>query len=654
MCGIAGVIAKTGFDPLILDRMSLLIRHRGPDDEGYALYDERTVTACGGADTATQSFANPDVSWRPNGTLVSRFGEKYTVGFAHRRLSIVDLSPFGHQPMSYRDRYWITYNGEVYNYLELRGELEGLGHEFQTRSDTEVILAAYAQWGESCLNRFNGMWALAVLDTEMQRVFIARDRFGVKPLYLAKSGGTLYFASEIKPLLAAIPKTKPNLERVISFLVSGISDSTSETFFADVTKLDAGCFAVIDIAAGELSVKRYYNLDEEVARRYGPGNSFPSETISADYLAQFDEIFLDAIKLRLRSDVPVGTCLSGGLDSSAIASVAGPAYARSAGAAFTAVTGISTQQDNDESEYAKSIAERLGLNWRTIRPTYPDFASSIDEVMRIQEEPFGGASIVMQYHVMKRARAAGLPVMLDGQGGDEVLLGYAWYYGPWLIELLKKGRLVAACRAYRAMRENNAQFASIVQTLKFLFGNLRAGMRHRYQMTAHRYLPASIAVSSDVHVLARGATNVRKAQLLDIGCTNLPALLRFEDKNSMAFAVETRLPFLDYRLVEFCLGLPHGQKIKDGWSKWLLRRWATERLPTQIVWQRKKLGFPAPDKEWEAAHRTKMLAEISASRLIMELSTGGGQSMEEWLKSAHGAPLWRLYSVALWDRIFFG
>lgn len=653
MCGIAGVIAKTGFDPSLLDRMSLLIRHRGPDDEGYALYDGGGVKACGGEDTAAQSFADPDVSWRPSGTLVSRFGERYTVGFAHRRLSIVDLSPFGHQPMSYRGRYWITYNGEVYNYLELRGELEGLGHQFLTRSDTEVILAAYAQWGESCLNRFNGMWALAILDTETQKVFIARDRFGVKPLYLARSEGSLYFSSEIKPLLAVIPKTKPNLERVISYLVSGISDSTSETFFADVTKLDAGCSAMIDVASSEFSVKRYYRLEEEVASRYENDDGSSVNITSADYVNKFDEIFNDAVSLRLRSDVPVGTCLSGGLDSSSIASLAAPAYSKSAGVPFAAVTGISTQLDNDESGFARTIAESLALRWHTIRPTYTDFSSSIEEVMRVQEEPFGGASIVMQYHVMKRAREVGLPVMLDGQGGDEVLLGYAWHYGPWLLESLKKGSLLSAFHGYRAMRKNNAEFDSMIHALKFLVGNLSAHMRHRYQMSAHRYLPSNIAVSGDARALARGAASVRKAQVMDIDCTNLPALLRFEDKNSMAFAVETRLPFLDYRLVEFGLGLPPCQKIQDGWSKWLLRRWANERLPADIVWRRKKLGFPAPDKEWEAAHRTKMLIEISASRLIGELNIGGRESLAEWLKGASGATLWRLYSVALWDRIFF-
>lgn len=646
MCGIAGVIAPSGFDPELLERMAVAIRHRGPDDEGYALFDGRSVIAFGGSDTAAESFGRTDISWLPKSRVASCFGNRYAAGFAHRRLSIVDLSPCGHQPMSYRGRYWITYNGEVYNYVELRRELEGLGHCFRTRSDTEVVLAAYAQWGTACLDRFNGMWALAILDIEAGTVFLARDRFGVKPLYMARAEGSLYFASEIKPLLGVVRTRRPNLERITSYLVSGISDSSTATFFDDVTKLDAGSFATIDVASANLVISRYYDLSEAVAKR-----GVVTDSALDARVAEFDTIFSDAVRLRLRSDVPVGTCLSGGLDSSAIASVAGPAYAKQAGRAFSAVTGISTQPDNDESGYARSVAERLGLAWHTTCPTYEDFASSVEAVMRVQEEPFGGASIVMQHNVMKRAREAGLPVMLDGQGGDEVLLGYAWHYGPWLGELIKRGRIRAVLGGYSAMRRNNAQFGGMLSTLKFLFGNANAALRNRYQLRANRYLASDLPVPKEVQMLAAGWSDVRKLQVMDIERTNLPALLRFEDRNSMAFAVETRLPFMDFRLVEFGLALSPADKIRDGWSKWLLRRWAGNRLPDDIVWRRKKLGFPAPDREWEAAHRKVMTSEIKASHLVCELGSSGRQSVDEWLTTAYGAPLWRLYSVALWDRL---
>lgn len=649
MCGIAGFFSPSGFDSRKLKLMSSLLSHRGPDDEGYVCFSATQSVPCSGHDTPVEA-SSAAIPWRPRIRIEEVSPSEYWGGLAHRRLSIIDLSANGHQPMSYADRYWIAFNGEIYNHVELRAELEGLGHCFLSNSDTEVILCAWAEWGEACMARFNGMWAFAIYDTKEHTLILARDRFGVKPLFMAEGARAFVFASEIKPLLAVLPAVRASVDRTMDYLVTGIVDSTDGPFFEGITKLPAGACLSRNMATGYVSLRHWYSLEASVDKVISTIDGLDDDAL----IRRFDEIFVDSIRLRLRADVPVGTCLSGGLDSTSIVAVAHKMYRADGGGRFAAITGISSQQDNDESEYARTVAEAFDLRWIRTRPSYEDFSSSIEEVMKTQEEPFGGASIVMQYHVMKMAREFGLPVMLDGQGGDEILLGYAWYFGAWLKECILTGRWSDALTGLVWTRRNNSLFRNSKTMAKFMFGNSSACLRHFYQIKEYPFLRHGLGISENTKDLVAASPSVRCSQMLDIKRTCLPALLRFEDKNSMAFAVEARLPFLDYRLVEYSLALPTRAKMRDGWTKWLLRRWSKRaQIPESIIWRKTKLGFPAPDRDWMVQHKPLMGEEISGSRLVSSLPWQSSDIVQAWLLKAEGPTLWRLYSVALWDRLFF-
>src|ERR1019366_4767146 len=358
MCGIAGFVNKRG-EPAsqdVLSAMTHAVRHRGPDGSG--VYVQRNL------------------------------------GLGHRRLAIIDLSDAANQPMHSTDGgLTIVFNGEIYNYVEIRQELKQCGHVFSTQSDTEVILEAYAKWGSECVQRFNGMWAFALYDHRRKLVFCSRDRFGVKPFYYVDTPGVFAFGSEIKQLLDFLPAREANSEIVLTFLVTGLVDYSEQTFFEGVRKLLPGHNLFIDLATGDVERKRYYapsplNLD-----------GVTSEQLERRFL----ETLASAVELRLRSDVPVGSCLSGGLDSSTIAALAAPRYREQGNGPFRAVTAVSLEPGTDESRYAQRMAQHSGLRWLTTRPTAADFIGAMENVASHQDEPFPGPSPLMQYFVMRTA-----------------------------------------------------------------------------------------------------------------------------------------------------------------------------------------------------------------------------------------------------------
>ena len=391
MCGISGIINKSNeqVSRESLTSMNNLVRHRGPDAEGYYY--------------------------------------KGNIGFGHRRLSILDLSELGNQPMHYSD-YTITYNGEIYNYLEIREELINKGHTFISDTDTEVILAAYMEWGTQCVNHFNGMWAFAIHDKKNEIVFLSRDRFGIKPLYYLESTNCFYFGSEIKQLLFFTPNRKVNKQVLFDYLYLSYHHHTNETFFEGIKSLDQSHNLVYSLRKNTYSIEKYYDLNAKTSQNNLSFNNA---------INSYKNLITNSINFRLRSDVKVGTCLSGGMDSSFIAAVAAPIYEKNSGEKFTAVTAKSIEKKTDESHYAKMVADMYDLNWDTTKPSKDDFLKYVEDVIEIQEEPFGSPSIVMQYFVMQKAKENGCIVMLDGQGGDETLLGYDRYYATFINE--KKG-----------------------------------------------------------------------------------------------------------------------------------------------------------------------------------------------------------------------
>jgi asparagine synthase (glutamine-hydrolysing) len=551
-------------------------------------------------------------------------------------LAIIDLHASADQPM-HAHGLTCVFNGEIYNYLEIKAELEALGYAFQTASDTEVLMAAYRHWGADCLARFNGMWAFAIYDANAQTLFCARDRFGVKPFYQVEmADGGWAFASEIPALLALLP-TKPPVNQSIlaDYLVLGLEEHTDDTFYEGITKLPAGHHLTINLRNGAHSLARWYAPK--------PANGISSlSTIERERL--FEETLQASIALRLRADVQVGTCLSGGLDSSAITALAAPLYSAKAGAPFLAVTAGFSDPNNDETTLAALVATHTHARHVVTRPTEADFRAALDEVIRAQAEPFGSPSVYMQHFVFKAARAQGCPVMLDGQGGDETLLGYERYL-PTYLRGLAWWKIPGAWRALsRRTRLNWRQ----VMAYHVYFTN--PGVRMTHQKRRWDFLKPELLEQvsgqgfATLEALASAQGNPLRLQTLELTQTQLPHLLRYEDRSSMTHAIESRLPFLDYRLVELSLALPLEDKIQNGWTKSVLRKVAARHLPQSIAYRTNKFGFEAPVRHWLGREESfrELLGE---SPFVQSLLADSKGQVPAGLDTT---AKWRLVNLARW------
>lgn len=605
MCGISGVINRSvvQVDKKQIEKMNTLISHRGPDDEGYFFQN---------------CFA-----------------------FGHRRLSILDLSSDGHQPMHYKEKYTITYNGEVYNYTEIKEELQEQGYEFFSSTDTEVILAAYDKWGTDCVEKFNGMWAFSLFDKEKNIIFCSRDRFGIKPFYYTEANQQFMFGSEIKQLLEAYETNYVNTKILIDYLVTSIQEHTDETFFEKIFKLPASHNLIYDLQNHKYEIQRYYSIeiDPEIS-------GFSEESAIESYREELQR----AIVLRLRSDVRVGTCLSGGMDSSSVASIASQLCKAENKNLFTAITAISTEKENDESAYAKEVVDFSLLDWQTLQPSREDFLHSIDEVVYTQEEPFGSPSIFMQYFVMKKAKEIGCKVMLDGQGGDETLLGYEKYFPSAYLAYLKSNGLWKTYKEMMNSKKNNTKMSLkwiLIYTIGSLFPALRKmEYKRRCSFVKNEYF-GSFEFFDEI---AKSYSDINALQILEIERTNLPVLLRYEDKNSMRHSVEARLPFIDYKTLQMALSINIKHKIHNGWTKYVLRRAMESFLPLNIVWRKNKLGFNAPEKTWLNGFEKEMIMSIEKSCILQKIT-----DIEQLLNKFTSLDIrlkWRIYNIAKWEEVY--
>jgi len=560
MCGIAGIFSFQQNAPVTaaqIKKMTDAIRHRGPDDEGIYINQQ--------------------------------------IGLGHRRLSIIDLSPDGHQPMTGPDgSTQIIYNGELYNYLELRAELKKRGHRFKSQSDTEVILHAYQEYGPECLIHFNGMFALALWDERQQRLFLGRDRFGIKPLYFYRAAHQLVFASEIKALLSIMEKRpQPNQRLVYDFLTTGMLDHTDETFFADIQKLPPAHYMLVE-ADGRQQTMHYWDfvVSNEVASL--------SEKDITDKCRDFFDIFTDAVRSHLLSDVAVGSCLSGGLDSSTVVSVISQLIKKNQAAAVgpRQQTFSACYQNSviDEQHYINVAAQSSGALSHRVFPTAEGFRKTLPQLLWHQEEPFASTSIYAQWEVMRLAQENGVVVLLDGQGADEQLLGYRKFYFFYINHLLRRRR------ALLGFREMIKHFSSweVLKTLQLRrglrylpgrnFGSVAAARTILLDNFAKKFATLSVSFNQQ--------NNLAERIKADMTRFSVPVLLRYEDKNSMAFSREARVPFLDHRLVEYVAALPLNLKLRDGWTKFCLRRGAQNIVPPEILQRKDKLGFATPEDEW--------------------------------------------------------
>ena len=602
MCGICGIIRTDGseIDRALIQRMNDLAAHRGPDGDGL--------------------YLEPGVA------------------LGHRRLAILDLNPRGRQPMAWMDgRFQIVFNGEVYNYLEIRRELEGLGLRFLTGTDTEVIVAAYATWDEACLDRFNGMWAFAILDTAKRRMFLARDRFGVKPLYYTETTGGLAFASEIKQLLPTLPRVQANQSIVLEWMLTSFEGHREETMFEGVRSLPGSHCMTIDLRTGSRTMRRWYTLkrDPEIADW--------SEVQAVDGLRALLE---DAVRLRLRSDVQVGTCLSGGLDSSAISALASRMYRADTGRRFLGIHAQASESSIDESRWARLVATQADIELSVVIPSTADFLATLDDVVRTQEEPFASASMFMGWHVFQEARARNYPVMLNGQGGDEVLLGYERYFSATTRDLPFWGAVLAA---WHESRNSRLTFwDALCYKIYFLKPSTRIA-----RLRARSYLRPEFLARADVSFVEQSAKafqDVFALQKMEVETVQLPHLLRYEDRNSMRHGIETRLPFLDYRLVEAGLSMSTRFKVQDGWTKHVLRRAIADILPESIVWRRDKIGFEAPMDTWFREGGERILSDVADSRIVAEICDRR-KLLDDWSR-LDSVQKWRHFCMAAWERVF--
>jgi len=564
MCGISGIIALDG-SPVadgIINRMMQLQKHRGPDDEGI--------------------FSEAGIS----------------LGFV--RLSILDLSQGGHQPMFSHDREKvIVFNGEIFNYIELREELSKSGHVFSSGSDTEVLMAAYEEWGEACLDRLNGMWSFAIYDRSKGSLFASRDRYGIKPFYYYESDGFLAFSSEIPPLLPLIGgKAKVNTKAVFEYLVYNRTDQDESTFFEGIKKLQHGHNLLIshdhDSKNCSVQIRKWYDLREKVHA----SNGFASSE-------EFRDLFIDSVKLRLRSDVPVGVCLSGGLDSSSIASVLIDLGQNVKIDSFSAVYGSGVY--GDESGFINEINSGK-LSKHFIKPDSESLLADLETFIKIHGEPLPSTGPYAQFKVMELAHG-NVVVTLDGQGADEMLAGYHYFFGFYFKSLLKRFRIG---KFVREIYKYFATHSSLYGLKTFVFFLLPEKLRTESRIMQRGYLSRAFAVSNKYESKIAGdlyGSRSLKESLINHFEFKLEHLLKWEDRNSMWFSIEARVPFLDHRLVEKTLSSDEGFIIRDGSTKAILRDSMKGIVPEKIRKRKDKMGFGTPQAEWFREPALKSLVE---------------------------------------------
>lgn len=623
------------------------LRHRGPDDEGYLLGSvaRRRVFEAAGVDTDGR-LALP--------RLAERTGESCDIALGFRRLSILDLSPAGHQPMRSEDgRLWLVFNGEIYNFIELRAELAALGHVFHSGTDSEVLLAAYAAWGTACLARFNGMWALGIWDVERETLFLARDRFGVKPLFYAQDGTTFSFASEIKALVGphGVPFT-PSAGAVFDYLVDGRlpSPRAGDTFFEGVRQVPPGHHLTVTKSA--VTLEQYYELSSDAT------DVGDAEATARAYGALLE----DSVRLRLRADVAVGSCLSGGVDSSSIVCLANGMLRSHGGAIGDRQKTISAVYDGagryNERTHIDTVIAATGTDARFVYPTEPWLRRDIERLVWHQDEPFTSTSIFAQWCVMSAVHDAGMTVLLDGQGADEALAGYR-PFEVVLADRLRRGRLGEAARLARAIRRVTGdglgrQFA---RALAFqLPAVLQRGLRVRRTRRRASLLRADFAAAQHARAVPEPSRRDLQQHLWEMTVEeSLPHLLRYEDRNSMAFHVEARVPFVDYRLVEFAFQRAGMHRVRDGWSKWPLRRAMQGIVPEAILWRRDKVGFETPEAEWLRTwldEDTGLFADDMLARRFVEPARA--RALADACRRGTGdlRLVWRIMNLELWLRVF--
>jgi asparagine synthase (glutamine-hydrolysing) len=519
------------------------------------------------------------------------------------------------QPFNYLERYRIVFNGEIYNYREIRDQLRQKGYDLRSTGDTEIVVAAFAAFGTNCLDLFDGMFAFAIWDKKDCMLFCARDRFGEKPFYYHydEPAKRLFFSSEIKGLFEIGIEKQVDPRMLYNFLTLGFTkrpDQPEQTFFKNIFQLPPSHYLQYKPLQQQLEINRYWDLDKETVTDLSEGEIFD----------QFHHLLETSVSRRLRSDVPVGTSLSGGLDSGCIAAmISGHPGAFFSYQAFSAVfPGF----EKDESENISLMAAHLRLTLNTVTSDGQDFADHLEELVKVQDEPFGSSSVFVQNKVYAAARSNGIEVLLDGQGADEVLAGYTRYTHWYLQELINTEGWKTADQQAELYKKN--LFLDHWGLKNFLAAKLPAltasqlEKRSIRQQKANRYIHRAFAADANDRrsIYKPTVEKLNDIQYFDVMMMGLEELLRYADRNSMAHGVEVRLPYLSHELVQFAFSLPSSYKMREGFTKWILRKTAGNRLPGKICWQKGKIGFEPPQKLWMQQPPVQNLINRSREKLV--------------------------------------
>ena len=584
MCGIAGIISpqKNNIHTKVLKTMSDALSHRGPDGEGI--------------------WINPD----------------NTAGLSHRRLAIIDLSDAAAQPMHYLSRYTIVYNGEIYNYIELKTDLQKAGYHFTTQSDTEIILAAYDFYKDECVKYFDGMFSFAIWDDKLNELFFARDIFGEKPFYYFLENNLFAFGSEMKALWAAGITKSADEKMMVNYLALGQVQNAankSQTFYKNIFSLPPACTGLLSLSTMQFTLNRYRDIDKETSIKI-------SEKEATQKLAFLLE---NSVERRLRSDVAIGTSLSGGIDSSTIAYLISQ-KSNPQKSSFKTFSAVFPGFNKDESVFINELCNSFTLENFKVIPTSEGLLKDFEKLCYHQEEPFPSSSIYAQYKVYELAAANNIKVLLDGQGADEILGGYSKYLHWYLQELSAKGKYIEVKKQKDLLQKGGSPLSWNYKNI--LAAYLPAQTALALEKREYKKIIHSQFIHSELLQKIRGREweGIFKpviTKLNDILYSNtmqhgLEELLRFADRNSMAHGTEVRLPFLNFELVNFIFSLPSSFKIKDGFTKYILRKTMAGKIPDKILWNTNKIGFETPQKNWMENKQVQEMIFSSKEQLVKE------------------------------------
>ena len=622
MCGIAVCLKNKGkIDHTKFERMVDIIAHRGPDDRGC-------------------------------------FYEK-DLALGHRRLSIIDLSADGHQPFFYQNKYVMVFNGEIYNYIELKESLQRKGYRFATKTDTEVLIAAYDCFGEKCVEHFNGMWSFVIYDRGRNLLFCSRDRFGVKPFYYTEQEGMFLIASEIKQFFEMLEQNPiANRDTLLQYIIRGNLDYSAETLFQDIYQLPGGYNLVYEIEKKNYEIRKYYDIKEITEQEL----SYP------EACREFRKKFRESVMLRLRADVPTGYCLSGGLDSSAIVCMANQTLSeRQNPEEQHTISSCFEDKRYDEQEYIDEVVKATSVIAHKTFPQETNLFENLDKLLWHMDEPFTSTSQYAQWNVFQAAKEYGMKVMLNGQGADEQLAGYTGFYIVMVADRLRKGQFVKFLKEWRVYRRNRAvteQYISSYEILLPALASLIVPKKCRYmlQMLFYRLFPNRQPFSR------KQLRKVLKTELsypvhngrlyiAESVRNGLASLLRYEDRNSMAHSIESRVPFLDCNLVEAVYAMPFDYKLRNGITKAVLRDGLRGVLPEKIRNRYSKLGFVTPEDQWInnnfEKYRTELLNALDILSDLLEPDT-----IMKWFDANEGKVRrsdftpWRIICAGHWVKLF--